>query len=307
MPERGDAIETALIVGCGDVGCRLARRLLAQGIATTGLVRSARTAAALATLGIRPLVADLDAPLAEPLDAAGAIDWLFLFAPPPASGDGDPRTRALLASLPQTPRRIVYLSTSAVYGDCAGRWIDETAPLVPKSARGLRRLDAERAVLDHAAARGAAALILRVPGIYGPGRLPVERLRSGAPVLRREDAPYTNRIHAEDLAAAAQRIAEAGTPGLAYNVSDGAPTSMTDYFLRCAEWLGLPAPPQVGIDEARRSFSPMLLSFLEESKRLSNRRLVETLGWTPRYPDLASGLPACLEADEVAALLTGPA
>ncbi|GAC1634007.1 MAG: SDR family oxidoreductase [Nevskia sp.] len=270
-------------------------------------MRSERSAAALRGLGITPLVADLDAP---PAAIDEAFDWLFHFAPPPtASPDAhdDPRTRHLLASLQRPPRRLVYLSTSAVYGDCAGRWIDETAPLAPNSARGFRRLAAERAVLDYAQAQGCAAMILRVPGIYGPGRLPVERLRSGTPILRREDAPYTNRIHADDLAAAAYGVAERGEPGAAYNVSDGQPTSMTDYFLRCARLLGLPEPPQLPMAEARAAFSPMLLSFLEESKRLGNRRLVEQIGWQPAYPDLDRGLPGCIEDDRIVSALRAPA
>lgn len=303
------AARHAVIVGCGDVGCRLGLRLLAAGLQVRGLVRSARTAAALRSLGIVPIEADLDAPLTEVLAASVAegIDWLFQFAPPPNAGDGDPRTRGLLAALTQPPQRLVYLSTSAVYGDCGGAWIDEQAALAPKSARGFRRLDAERAVLDYASQHGSAAMILRVPGIYGPGRLPLERLRSGAPVLRAEEAPYTNRIHADDLAAAAERVAERGQPGAAYNISDGHPTSMTDYFLRCAQLLGLPAPPTVDLAEARRSFSPMLLSFLEESKRLSNRRLVEELGWQPAHASLAEGLPASLHGDVVTRALLGDA
>lgn len=303
------AARRAVIVGCGDVGCRLGLRLRAAGMQVTGLVRSAQTAAALRSLGIEPIQADLDAPLTEVLadSVAAGIDWLFQFAPPPNAGDGDPRTRGLLAALTRPPQRLVYLSTSAVYGDCGGAWIDEQAALAPKSARGFRRLDAEQAVLDYARQHGSVAMILRVPGIYGPGRLPLERLRSGAPVLRAEEAPYTNRIHADDLAAAAERVAERGQPGAAYNISDGHPTSMTDYFLRCARLLGLPDPPTVDLAEARRSFSPMLLSFLEESKRLSNRRLVEELGWRPVHASLDEGLPACLREDVVVHALQGGA
>lgn len=273
----------------------------------TGLVRSPRTAAALGRLGIATRIVDLDARPAKELDALdepAGFDWLFQFAPPPASGDADPRTEALLAALRRPPRRLVYLSTSGVYGDCGGRWIDETAPLAPKSARGLRRLAAERAVLAYAARSGCEPLILRVPGIYGPGRLPLERLRSGAPVLRADEAPFTNRIHADDLAAAAYRVAAQGAPGAAYNVSDGQPTSMTDYFLRCARLLGLPEPRQVTLAEARQSFSPMLMSFLEESKRLDTAAL-RALGWRPAYADLEAGLAASLAADRVAEALAG--
>jgi nucleoside-diphosphate-sugar epimerase len=293
------------IVGCGDVGRRLARLLIDRGKAVTGWVRSAASAAQLQAEGIAAQTLDLDAPETAGLRMPVAMpDWIFWFAPPPDHGSSDPRIRRFLAALPQPPRRLIYLSTSGVYGDCAGRWIDETAPLNPKSARAQRRVDAEAAVRDYAAATAIEALILRVPGIYGPGRLPAARLREGRPILRAEDAPYTNRIHADDLAAAALIVAERGAAGAAYNISDGQPTSMTDYLLRCAALLGLPPPPQVDLAEARRSFSPMLMSFLDESKRLRTGQL-RALGWTPRYPDLAQGLPASVEA-AVPGLQSGP-
>ncbi len=287
-------LSRAWIVGCGDIGQRLARLLIERAIAVTGFVRSEASAAVLQAQGIAPVRFDLDA-AAE--GAARGFDeapgWLFWFAPPPDRGTADPRIRGFLDRLKLPPTRLVYLSTSGVYGDCQGRWIDETAPLNPRSDRGRRRLDAEAAVRDYAAAEAVDALILRVPGIYGPGRLPEARLREGRPILRAKDAPYTNRIHADDLAEAARIVAERGAPGAAYNVSDGQPTSMTDYFLQCAALLGLPPAPQVDLAEARRSFTPMLMSFLEESKRLRNDRL-RALGWRPRYGSLAEGLPSCL-------------
>jgi nucleoside-diphosphate-sugar epimerase len=294
----------ALIVGCGDVGCRLALRLQARGIAVTGVVRSPSSVAALRRLGITPLLADLDADVIADWPPA---DWLFHFAPPPETGDADPRLVGTLAALRVAPARLVYLSTSAVYGDCEGRWIDETESLKPKSARGQRRLDAERSALAYAREHGSAAMILRVPGIYGPGRLPLQRLNAGAPLVQRDQSPYTNRIHADDLAAAAQRVAELGADGAAYNVSDGQPTTMTDYFQRCARLLGVPPLPEQPLEAALRTMSPMLRSFLEESKRLSNRRLVEELGWQPQYPNLDTGLPASLDADAVVRAFTGAA
>lgn len=294
----------ALIVGCGDVGCRLALRLQARGVAVTGVVRSEASVAALGRLDIAALKADLDA---DSIADLPATDWLFHFAPPPETGDSDPRFAQVLDALSEPPARLIYLSTSAVYGDCAGRWIDETEALKPKTARGQRRLDAERRALAYAATHGIATMILRVPGIYGPGRLPWQRLKSGAPLVQRDQSPYTNRIHADDLAAAAQRVAELGVAGAAYNIADGQPTTMTDYFLRCARLLGLTPPPEQPLAEAMQTMSPMLKSFLEESKRLSNRRLVEELGWRPLYPDLDAGLPASLRADAVARAFAGPA
>jgi nucleoside-diphosphate-sugar epimerase len=179
-----------------------------------------------------------------------------------------------------------------VYGDCQGRWIDEDEPLRAHSERGRRRIDAERALQDWRGA-GRSLVVLRVPGIYGPGRLPEARLRQGLPVLEPAQSPWSNRVHAEDLAEAALVAAVRGRDGAAYHVADGTPTTMADYFTRCARVLGLPEPPRVDLAEARRSFTPAMWSYMEESKRLRIDRLRDELGYAPRYPDLDHGLPAC--------------
>lgn len=281
--------DRALIVGCGDIGLRIAERLRLHEVTVIGAVRRPEAAAVLAQRGIEPLLIDLDAP-PESLPACDAVYWC---APPPAEGETDSRLRGLLPRLPQPRLGLLYISTSAVYGDCQGRWIDEAEPLKPGTTRGRRRLDAELALRAWSARFGAKTVVLRVPGIYGPGRLPVERLRRGEPVLREADAPYTNRVHAEDLADACLLALERGEAGATYNVGDGAPTSMSDYLLRCARLLGLPEPARIALAEAPAHFSPMLRSFLEESKRLKVERL-RALGWTPRYPNLEAGLPSCL-------------
>lgn len=282
---------TALIAGCGDIGQRVATRLRALGCEVTAIVRDRQKAATLHDAGVTTRIEDLDQP-------RHAGDWplLFWFAPPPASSFADTRLRHWLAAQRGRIARIVYISTSGVYGNCAGRWIDEDAPLTPKSDRGKRRLDAERALQawqgEDPAAR--AIMILRVPGIYGPGRMPIERLRKGLPVVRVDESPYTNRIHADDLAVAALHAAAFGRAGRAYNVADGEPTTMADYFLRCAQLLGLPAPPQIAMSEAHAALTPAMMSFIEESKRLLTRRLREELRFMPHYPNLAAGLPSCL-------------
>jgi nucleoside-diphosphate-sugar epimerase len=192
------------------------------------------------------------------------------------------------------PRRVVYFSTSGVYGDCAGGWVDESHALRPATPRARRRADAESALRTWSAATDVAVVILRVPGIYGPGKLPLERLRKGLPLLREDDSPYTNRIHVDDLIAACRAAMARGTPGAAYNVSDGQPSNMTDYFNRIADFTGLPRPPVVGRDEIER-LSPGMRAFMEESKRLDNHRMREELGVELRYPTLEAGLAACLE------------
>lgn len=284
---------SVLIVGCGDIGRRLAQRLRARGVAVRGLVRGEATRSALQAEGIAAQCCDLD--VQAPALAEQEVYW---FAPPPEQGVADQRLRRALQAWGGLPRRLVYISTSAVYGDCGGRWIDETAPLRPKSDRGRRRLDAESALHEAATLGQGGFVILRVPGIYGPGRLPLARLRSGLPVVREEESPYTNRIHSEDLAEAAWAAMDRGLAGAAYNVSDGRPTTMSDYFVRCARLLGLPEPPRISLVEAQATFTPAMRSFLDESKRLLNRRLIEDLGVRLRYPDLDAGLPSCIEPQD---------
>ena len=277
-----------LIVGCGDIGLRIAARHLAAQHRVTGLVRSADAAARLASLGIAPLLLDLDNHWRAPQS-----DALYWCAPPPSFGLDDPRLANALSSLAAPAQGLLYISTTGVYGDCQGRWIDEAEPLKAQSERGQRRLAAELHLRAWAARSGARTVTLRVPGIYGRGRLPLARLKSGAPVLLAEQSPYTNRIHAEDLADAAVLALREGVAGGAYNVADGTPTTMTDYFNQCAELLALPRPLQVDFDTARAEFSPMLLSFMEESRRIDPVRL-RALGFKPRFASLAEGLPYCL-------------
>lgn len=276
------------IAGCGDIGRRIAARCRNRRV--FALVRREDSAKSLADAGLSVFRADLDVETPALPDLSNA--QVFYLAPPPRQGEDDPRLRRFLDALP-VAAALIYLSTTAVYGDCGGNWIDETVALNPVSGRGRRRRAAEGLALAWGAQHNIPVMILRVPGIYGPGRLPRERLEHGLPVLREADSPWTNRIHADDLAEAALCVASRGAAGNAYNVSDGNPTSMSDYFNRCADVLGLPRPPQVAMDEARERLTPQMLSFLTESKRIDTCRL-RALGWAPRYADLAAGLPACL-------------
>ena len=287
-------MNAVLILGCGDIGRRVARACRADGARVTGLVRSDAAAARLREAGIEVLQADLDGPLPH-LPARDAE--VYYFAPPPPAGDTDPRMASALPALARDglPRRIVYISTSAVYGDCGGAWIDEDAPLRPDTGRGRRRLDAERQLLDWGTRHGVPVVILRVPGIYGPGRLPLERLRKGLPLLREDQCPYTNRIHADDLAAICRAAMARGTPGSAYNVSDGHPSNMVDYFNRIADRAGLPRPPTLDREEAQRALTPGMLGYMRESKRLKNARMLRELGVELQYPELEAGLASCFE------------
>jgi nucleoside-diphosphate-sugar epimerase len=282
------------IVGCGDIGRRVACLLQVQGLAVTGVVRSQLGLQALQKAGIAALRIDLDS--GRDTQWAGRFTHFFYFAPPPRQGKQDTRMGAFLASLDteRPPQRIVYISTSAVYGDCRGAWITENQPASPDTARGQRRLDAENRLREWCESHAVAWIILRVPGIYGPGKLPLERLRQGAPVLCEADAPYTNRIHSEDLAAVCVAAMTSRRNNTIYNVSDGHPSNMSDYFFQVADAAGIPRPPAVSWAEAQQQLSPAMLSFLRDSRRMDNTKLLGELGIELKYPDLAAGLPSCL-------------
>ena len=284
-----------LIVGCGYVGRRLGRQLRSAGVPVTGLVRSDDSVVAVREAGIEPLQLDLDQPLAPGVIPAAGRE-LYYFAPPPPQGEGDPRMARVLEQLDagKRPQRVVYISTSGVYGDSGGDWIDESFPLNPGTPRGRRRLAAEGALLTWAEQTGVPVVILRVPGIYGPGKLPLERIRQGLPILREADCPYTNRIQVDDLITACRAAMERGEPGAAYNVADGHPSTMADYFARIAAAAGLAPPPTVSREEAAEKLSKGMQAFMNESKRLDNRRLREELGVELRYTELEAGLAASL-------------
>jgi len=293
---------TTLILGCGYIGRRLARHYLDQDLPVVGVVRSAESAADLTAQGIPALALDLgrDPDTARDWDelarASVAGAQVFHLAPPPEAGTQDLHTRHLVAAFDRLghPSRLVYISTTGVYGDCGGDWVDEDRPVNPRADRALRRWDAEQTLGRWRSATGHALVILRVAGIYGPGRLPLERIRAGLPLVRPEEAPWSNRIHADDLVSACIAAMGHGADGAIYNACDGHPSTMTDYFFQVADAAGLPHPPVLSLTEAREQLSPGMLSYMRESRRLSNRRLVEDLGVELRYPALAQGLPSCL-------------
>jgi nucleoside-diphosphate-sugar epimerase len=290
------AATDVLIVGCGDIGERVARLERSEGRAVAGLVRSEKSAQRLRSAGIQPITVDLDAPASiNNLSVKNAV--VYYFAPPPGKGVTDPRMDAVVSLMTASnlPKRIVLISTTGVYGDCHGEWVTEDRPPNPQGDRARRRLAAETTLQGWRDKTGGPVVILRVPGIYGPGYLPVERLRSGEPVLREDESPFSNRIHADDLAHVCVAAARHAHPGLLYNVSDGHPTTMTDFFYRVADVLGIPRPPAVTMEEARRRLGEDMLSYLAESKRIDNRRMREELGVELMYPDLAAGLASCFD------------
>jgi len=235
---------------------------------------------------------DLDRP--ETLAGLAAVDAVLHCAPPPPKGAADTRTAYLLAALAKgriLPARVVYVSTSGVYGDCGGARVDESRAVQPQTDRARRRVDAERQLAQWCGERGVTLVILRVPGIYAADRLPLERLRRGTPVLRADDDVYTNHIHAEDLAAIVVRSLEDDAPGGTYNASDDSEIRMSDCLDLVAERAGLPRPPRIARSEAPGRIAPALLSFMGESRRLSNRRMKEGLGVSLRYRTVFEGVP----------------
>lgn len=284
-----------LIVGCGDVGLRAAAAL-PRRVRVLALTSSPERRAELRARGITPLAGNLDQ-AATLQRLAGLADRVLHLAPPPGEGTGDPRTRALLQALRRRtpPLALIYGSTSGVYGDCGGAWIDETAPLRAGTARAQRRVAAENEVRFFGRSAGVRSSILRIPGIYAPDRAggtPRERLLRGTPVLHSEDDVYTNHIHADDLARACLAALWRGAPQRAYHASDDTELKMGDYFDLAAGLYGLPRPARLSRAEAVRQLPPMLLSFMSESRRLANSRLKRELRLGLRYPTVALGLRA---------------
>lgn len=286
--------ERILIVGCGYVGRRVARRWSDRGIRVRALARSDEAVTRLRALGIDPMAGDLDHPESlVDLDTARAL--VYYFAPPPAQGERDPRMRAFVDAVMgrAPPARVVLMSTTGVYGDCGGAWVREDAPVHPRTARARRRLDAETVLRRAGLAAAVPVVVLRVAGIYGPGRLPLARLRERLPLPPASQCPYTNRIHADDLAKVCVAAAERGQAGSVYNVSDGAPSTMVEYFCRVADYAGLPHPPTVPLAEARRALSGAMMEYLTESRRIDNGKMLRELAVRLDYPDLETGLSAC--------------
>ena len=288
-----------LIVGCGDVGLRAAA-LLAPRLRVIALTSSPQRAPALRAAGIQPLLGNLDDPRTLGR-LAGLGQRVLHLAPPPGQGAADPRTAHLLAALSRRgrPHTLVYGSTTGVYGDAQGAWFDETRAVAPATDRGRRRVDAEQRVRRWGQGGGALthATILRIPGIYAMDREggdPRDRVRRGSPLLQPSDDVYTNHIHADDLARACMLALWRARPGRVLHVSDDTTLKMGDYFDRVADHFGLPRAPRVSRAEAQARLSPMQLSFMSESRRLSNARMKAELGLVLRYPtvDTAWGEPA---------------
>ncbi len=287
------------IIGCGDIGRRVVNLYIQQSkqqlqkINIRALISSQASKKRCEALGIKATVLNLDN-----INTNKAINFsqnientkLFYFAPPPPIGREDIRFRKFLASLSYQPKRIVLISTTGVYGDAKGAWIDEKTPVNPQADRAYRRLSAEYFLQQWAQKYQREYIILRVAGIYAKDRLPLTRLKKGLAVINATEAAWTNRIHADDLAMICKQAMESSFSGEIYNVTDGHPSTMTEYFNQVADYAGLERPPQINMQQAKTTLSTGMLSYLSESRRISNQKMLDQLGVELQFPDLKRGL-----------------
>lgn len=277
--------KTILILGHGYSAAALSRRLLARGWTVIGTTRSADKAETLRSAGITPLVwpgTDLGPALMR-------ASHLLMGIGPDADGDPILRTHAdaIRAHAPHV-RWAGYLSTTGVYGNHQGDWVDEDTTLSPTTARGKARLAAERAWSD----LGLPLHIFRIAGIYGPGRGPFRKILDGTARLIIRENQFMSRVHVEDIAAVLEASIDRPRPGAVYNVCDDEPTAPETVLLHAAQLLGLPPPPAVAYEEA--PMTAMARSFYSESKKVANRRIREDLGVRLAYPTYREGLAALL-------------
>jgi len=284
------------IIGCGDIGKRVAK--LHQNEKISGIVQSESSVLACNELGINVNLVDFDQeiklpdllsqPSLQSLQPSSQAPEIYYFMPPPQMGCEDTRIQQFLSSLNQiVPKRIVLISTTGVYGDSKGGWVDEASPVQPKADRAYRRLSAEKALINWSNKTGGEYMILRVPGIYAEDRLPLARLKKGLPIVRLEEAGWTNRIHADDLAQACKAAMACDTSNQVINVSDGHPSTMTDYFNQIADYANLERPRQISMKKAEETLSAGMVSYLKESRRIRNDKMLTLLGIKLKYPNLS--------------------
>ena len=263
-----------LVAGTGYTGGRVLERLPAD--ASLGLGRSPPDT--------KWPFARVDFDTLESLPLALPGHYAVLYTCPPGNNDDAP-LRRFLAALTPAPRRFVYISTTGVYGDCQGRVVTEDSPVNPESPMAKPRIAAESRLAEWAQGNACRLVVLRVPGIYGPGRLGIERIRKGSASIREEDASPGNRIHVDDLVGCCLAALDDGTPAGTYNVGDGDHRSATWFAGEVARQAGLPEPRKISRAEAGKEFSPMRLAFLASSRIVDTTKMREVLGVTPRSPE----------------------
>ena len=252
----------------------------------------------LSALGVTQIEGDLDRPETL-IRLAGLADAVIHSAPPPPQGTDDTRTRNLIAILQRgksLPRQLVYISTSGVYGDCAGAWVSETRSPAAQSARAARRVDAECRLrrFGRQPGRHCRVSILRAPGIYAADRLPLERLHKRLPLMLHAEDSHTNHIHADDLGRACIAALAHGRANRIYNINDDSSLLMGEWFDALADAFALPRAPRLAREDVRRTVPALQWSFMNESRRLDNTRMKQELRLRLRYPTVAAGISAAL-------------
>jgi nucleoside-diphosphate-sugar epimerase len=285
-------VQSVSIIGCGYTGRRLAARFLQAGLRVRGFATRPESLGQITAIGAEALAFDLDGSI-DSIDFSGEV---LYYCVPPALKPGDPRLARFLEAVAGTPKRLVYLSTTGVYGDHGGGRVDEDTPPAPLTERAMRRLTAENAVRAWGDLRGISWCVLRLPGIYGPARLPLERLRRAVPAIVVNEAAPGNRIQVTDLVTACVAAGRAqAADRRIFNVTDGSEESATEFLQRVARIARLPPPPLVSRAAAMRELSASARSFLAESRRVDNRRMLAELGVSLAYGDLDAGIRASLE------------
>lgn len=286
------------IIGCGYIGGKLLQALLLKKFCTakniSSIVKTSNSQKQCQQSGVHSIAFDMDdADKQFPKTIHFKQSLNYYFAPPPKQGIIDSRASNFIRQLSlQTaqPKKIVLISTTGVYGNCHGQWVDEETPLKPVVDRAQRRFDAEQQFQNYCQKFNVSLVILRVSGIYGPGKLPLKRIKAQAPIVREEDSPYSNRIHADDLL---EICLEAGfrddIEGI-FNCADGHPTTMCDYFIKVAIASHLPKPPTITLEQAKTQLSAGMLSYMAESRRIDNKKLLSSFNYSLKYPDLDTGL-----------------
>lgn len=276
-----------VVAGAGYLGSRVLAALPER-------LRTAITRSAIDVPGVVTLLADFD-DVGPPFEFESPYALLYT-VPPPGSGDDDPRLERLLARLDRSPERLVYVGTTGVYGDRGGSAVTEEDPVRAATDRARRRVAAERLAADWCEQRAVSCILLRVPGIYGPGRLGIDRLAEGAEILREADSGPGNRIHIDDLTACCVAALTGDAPPGIYNVGDGDHRSSSAFSLAVARQAGIPAPREISLAEAERRWSAMRLSFARESRRVATDKMRRVLGVAPAFADPEDGIRASLEA-----------
>jgi len=286
-------LRNSWIIGCGDIGRRVAKQISDlnqnQEYKISALARSAKSAAVNRSLGLTTLTYNLDETQTLDKKLFQGTE-IYYFAPPPKVGKADSRLQNFLNQVGNAPHKVVLISTTGVYGDCQGDWIDESRPLNPQTGRAIRRVNAENTLKHWAHQHQKPFIILRVPGIYSLDRLPLARLQKKLPVVRSCEAAFTNRIHADDLADICIKAMGSEFNDEIFNTTDGNPSTMVDYFNRIADYAGLERPKQISLQEAEESLSAGMLSYAGESRRIDNIKLLTRLNITLNYPTLCATL-----------------